>query len=170
MALFKVNGVVGLLCLKQIALVASWQGRPLMQYRAEEDVWRVAWGLGCEHFWQTIFHEYQIVNMAVLTFNYVLCRAHVPAVRISPPSWCTCDRQTSEKATYMHLLCNVVFTEIFFMCLMIFFLKNKMDFPQPNILFPSQMWTTMRCQTQSWQLSYNRTRSRYPSWFWPQEI
>ena len=40
-----------------------------------------------------------------------------------------------------------------------------MDFPQPNILFPSQMWTTMRCQTQSWQLSYNRTRSRYPPWF-----
>ena len=130
MALFKVNGVVGLPCLKQIALVASWQGRPLMHYRADEDVWHVAWGLGCEHFWQTIFHEYQIVNMAVLTFNYVLCRAHVPAVRISPPSWCTCDRQTSEKATYMHLLCNVVFTEISFRSAWWFLFKNKMDFPQ----------------------------------------
>ena len=164
MALFKVNGVVRLLCLKQIALVASWQGRPLMHYRAKEDVWHVAWGLA-----NVLFHKYQTVNMAVLTSNYVLCRAHVPAVRISPPSWCTCDRQTSDKATYMHLLCNVVFTEIFFNVPDDFF-KNKMDFRQPNIIFPSQMWTTMRCQTQSWQLSYNRTRSRYSSWLWPQEI
>ena len=31
-------------------------------------------------------HRFQTVNMANLTFNYVLCRAHVPAVRISPPS------------------------------------------------------------------------------------
>ena len=45
MALFKVNRVVRLLCLKQIALVASWQGRPLMHYHAEEDVRHVDWGL-----------------------------------------------------------------------------------------------------------------------------